>query len=87
MGIKDSSLYKHFKNKQQIFDTIVDDIFPYHMPIKCWKRRLTPVIPIQQLSPKRIGFPPVCMSFTMLVCIPIAAIAIIMKNLLNSFNG
>lgn len=45
------------------------------------------MIPSQQLSPISIGFPPVLTSFTILVLIPIAAIAIIIKNLLSSLNG
>lgn len=49
--------------------------------------RLTPVMPTQQQSPIRIGFPPVLTNFTMSVFNPMAAIAIMMKNLLNSLNG
>lgn len=49
--------------------------------------RLTRVIPIQQAMPIRIGFPPVLTSLMMFVCSPMAAIAMIMKNLDNSFSG
>lgn len=42
---------------------------------------------IQQQSPKIIGFPPVFINFTMLVFKPIAAIAIVIKNLPASVKG
>lgn len=48
--------------------------------------RLTPVIAVQQQSPSKIGFPPVLISFTMSVFIPIADIAIMIKNLLIFFR-
>ena len=41
----------------------------------------------QQQKPIRIGFPPVRTSFTILVFRPIAAIAMIMKNLESSLKG
>ncbi|MFA7074498.1 MAG: hypothetical protein WC234_04845, partial [Endomicrobiaceae bacterium] len=46
--------------------------------------RLIAAIAIQQEKPINIGFEPVFTSLTMFVFKPIAAIAIIMKNLLNS---
>lgn len=49
--------------------------------------RLTVVIPIQQLAPIRIGLPPVFTNFTISVFNPMAAIAMTMKNLLNSLKG
>ena len=49
--------------------------------------KLTTVIPIQQLAPIIIGFPPFLINFTIYVFNPIAAIAMIIKNLLNSLNG
>ena len=49
--------------------------------------RLTIVIPIQQLAPIIIGFPPVLISLMISVFNPIAAIAITIKNLLSSLNG
>ena len=48
---------------------------------------LTAVMPSQQQKPRISGLPPVFTSFTMFVLKPIAAIAQIMKNLLNSFTG
>ena len=49
--------------------------------------RLTRVITVQQHAPSKMGFPPDLMSFTILLFSPIAAIAIIMQNLLNSLSG
>ena len=49
--------------------------------------RLTRVIPIQQHNPKRIGFIPVFTSVTRFVLVPMAAMAIMIKNLLKSFSG
>ena len=49
--------------------------------------RLTTVIPTQQDAPRRIGFPPDLISFTTLLFNPIAAIAMMIKNLDNSFSG
>lgn len=42
---------------------------------------------IQQHRPTKIGFPPLLISFTILVLSPIAAIAITIKNLLSVLNG
>lgn len=42
------------------------------------------VIPIQQQAPRRIGFPPDLMSLTTLLFRPMAAIAMIIRNLDNS---
>ncbi len=44
-------------------------------------------MPTQQQNPKRIGFPPFLINFTISVFSPMEAIAIIIKNLLNSFKG
>ena len=44
-------------------------------------------MPIQQQNPVRIGLVPVLMSFIILVFRPMAAIAMIIRNLLSSFNG
>ena len=41
----------------------------------------------QQHNPVKIGLPPVLTSLTILVFKPIAAIAMIIRNLLNSFSG
>lgn len=49
--------------------------------------KLTRVIPTQQDNPIKIGFPPVLTRFTIFVFKPIAAMAIIIKNLDKSFNG
>ena len=51
------------------------------------KIKLTKVIPVQQLAPIKIGFPPVFTSFTKSVFKPMAAIAITIKNLLRFLNG
>ena len=60
----------------------------YHqIPRILCNRRLTAVIPIQQQNPIMIGLPPDFISFTMFVFKPIAAMARIIKNLLNSFKG
>lgn len=42
---------------------------------------------IQQQNPRNIGFAPLFTSLTMLVFIPIAAIAITMRNLLSVLSG
>ena len=44
-------------------------------------------MPIQQDKPNTIGRPPLFTSFTTSVCNPMAPIAIMIKNLDNSFNG
>lgn len=61
--------------------------FFYHIPITCCIKRLTTVIPIQQQPPSKIGFPPDLISLIMLLFKPIAAMAIIIKNLLSSLSG
>ena len=45
------------------------------------------VIPIQQEAPRRSGFPPDFINFITLLFRPIAAMAIMMKNLDSSFSG
>ena len=47
----------------------------------------TPVIMIQHRKPRRIGLPPVLTRWTTSVLRPIAAIAMMMKNLESSLNG
>lgn len=59
----------------------------YQMCIRCCIKRLTAVMPAQQQAPSRRGFPPVFISLTMLLPRPMAAIAMLMKNLLSSFSG
>lgn len=44
-------------------------------------------MPHQQHAPRKIGLPPFLISFTMLLPRPMAAIAMMIKNLLSSFNG
>lgn len=44
-------------------------------------------MPTQQQKPVNMGLAPVFTSFTMFVLSPIAAIAIIIRNLLKSFSG
>ena len=53
----------------------------YQMPMICCISRLTKVMPIQQHAPNKIGLPPVLISLITLLFNPIAAIAMIMKNL------
>ena len=45
------------------------------------------MMPTQQAPPMRIGFPPVRISLTILLLRPMAAIAMMMKNLLSSLSG
>ena len=59
----------------------------YQIPRMCCITRLTPDMPSQQQKPINIGFAPDLISFTILVFKPIAAIAIMMKNLLSSLSG
>ena len=59
----------------------------YQIPRICCMNRLTPEMPSQQQSPIKIGLPPVFTNFTRLVLRPIAAIAIMIRNLLNSLIG
>ena len=59
----------------------------YHIFIKFCNARVTAVIPIQQVNPIKIGFPPLFTSFTIFVLNPIAAIAIMIKNFETSFIG
>lgn len=59
---------------------------PYHKPSTRCSVRLTIVMAIQQTNPSAIGLPPVLTSFTTSVFIPIAAIAITIKNLLSCFR-
>ena len=49
--------------------------------------RLTAAIATQQHKPRMIGCPPVLINLTRLVFSPMAAMAIMMKNLDNSFKG
>lgn len=53
----------------------------------CCIPRLTMVMPTQQHPPRISGFPPDLINFTTLLLSPIAAIAIMIKNFDNSFNG
>ena len=59
----------------------------YQICMICCMARLTTVIPTQQDAPRSIGFPPDLINLTTLLLSPIAAIAIIIKNLESSFNG
>ena len=59
----------------------------YHIPITCCITRLTTVITPQQQPPSSIGFPPDLISLTTLLFRPIAAMAIMIKNLLSSLRG
>ena len=45
------------------------------------------MIPIQQIAPSKMGLPPVFISLIILLFRPMALIAIIIRNLLNSFTG
>ena len=57
------------------------------MPKRCCISKLTAAIPTQQHNPMKMGFPPVLTNLTISVLRPIAAIAMMMKNLLSSFKG
>lgn len=57
------------------------------MPITCCISRLTAVMPAQHTAPKAIGLPPDFTSSTRLLFRPMAAMAMVMKNLLSSFSG
>ena len=59
----------------------------HQIPRICCITRLTPDIPTQQQKPINIGFAPDFISLTILVFKPIAAIAIMIKNLLSSLSG
>ena len=59
----------------------------YQRCIICCIVRLTMVIPIQQEAPRRSGFPPDFINFITLLFRPMAAMAIMMKNLDSSFSG
>ena len=59
----------------------------YQMPKTVCMPRLTAAMATQQQKPVKIGFPPVLTSCTMLVFIPTAAMAMMMRNLLRSFSG
>lgn len=61
--------------------------FFYQIPSICCIIRLTAVIPIQHIPPRIIGLPPDLISFIRLLFSPIAAIAIMIQNLLKSFKG
>ena len=58
----------------------------YQRCIICCIVRLTMVIPIQQEAPRRSGFPPDFINFITLLFRPMAAMAIMMKNLDSSFS-
>lgn len=57
------------------------------MPSTCRIKRLTAVIPTQRQAPSTMGLPPVFTSLMMLLFKPMAAMAITIKNLLNSLTG
>ena len=59
----------------------------YQMPKTVCMPRLTAAMATQQQKPVKIGFPPVLTSCTMLVFIPTAAMAMMIKNLLSSLKG
>lgn len=62
-------------------------ISAYQIPMTFCMPRLTAAMDTQQHRPMKMGLPPVRTSFTMSVFRPMAAIAIMMKNLLSSLNG
>ena len=53
----------------------------------CCIIKLTLVIPIQQQNPIMRGLPPVLISFIIWVFNPMAAMAMVMKNLLSDLTG
>ena len=56
-------------------------------PQQVLDQQLTPAMATQQQKPMKIGLPPVLTSFTILVFMPIAAIAITIKNLDSVLSG
>ena len=61
--------------------------FLYQRPSAYCMPRLTAVMAAQQHKPIRMGLPPVLTSLIRSVLSPMAAMAMMMKNLLKSFNG
>ena len=59
----------------------------YQIPRICCIPRLTSAIPTQQQKPVKMGLPPVFISLTIFVFRPMAAIAMMMRNLLRSLSG
>ena len=59
----------------------------YQIPRIFWRYKLTAVIPHQQHKPIKIGFIPVLIRLIRFVFVPMAAIAMTMKNLLRFFRG
>ena len=59
----------------------------YQIPMTCCISRLTTVMLAQQQAPKSSGFPPLFTSLMRLLFKPMAAIAMIIKNLLSSLSG
>ena len=59
----------------------------YQIPRTCCIPRLTSAIPTQQQKPVKMGLPPVFISLTIFVFRPMAAIAMMMRNLLRSLSG
>ena len=74
-------------NLQRVNKKLSIDNFFYHIPSIFCRHKLVRMIPIQQANPKNIGFPPVFTNFITSVFNPIAAIAMIIKNLLKFLNG
>ena len=48
-------------------EALSNNLFSYHIPIKCCMVSVTTVIPIQQAIPIKIGFPPLFTNFTISV--------------------
>ena len=71
----------------QIIVKVCQTVKFYQIPRMCCIIRLTKAMPIQQQNPVRIGFIPVLTSLTIFVFRPIADIAMMIRNLLSSFNG
>lgn len=61
--------------------------FHHQSPMTRCISRLTAVMPAQQQAPSSSGLPPLFTSLTTLLFSPMAAIAMMMKNLLSSFSG
>lgn len=59
----------------------------YQIPSRCCIKRLTTEMPPQQQKPSRMGLAPVRISLMMLVFRPMAAIAMIIRNLLKFLRG
>ena len=66
---------------------VIKTYLDYRIPSRFCIPRLTAAMAAQQHSPMKIAFPPVRIIFTRSVFSPMAAIAMMIKNLDSSFSG